>query len=53
MVILIVKIRLEKRDNCEEAISYLKRALDIDPNSELIKEKIKNLKRKVKNILIK
>lgn len=39
---------MEKRDNYEEAIVYLKKALEIDRQNELIKEKITNLTKKVK-----
>ncbi len=38
---------MEKRDNYEEAISYLKKALEIDLNNELIRNKLKELTKKV------
>lgn len=38
---------MEKRENYEEAIVYLKKALEIDRQNELIKEKITNLTKKV------
>ena len=43
---------MEKRENYEEAIVYLKKALEIDRQNELIKEKITNLTKKVENCFI-